>query len=105
MTIKSLFEKAPSKFDGDKWGDGDAVIHFNLSGPEGGAYTASIKARSLRIDDGLIGTPNLTISLAVNDLEALLDGSLKPFQAVISGKIQMDGDKMLALKALQVFGI
>lgn len=44
------------------------------------------------------GDPAATLSLTFDDLQAMLLGELKPFQAYMSGRLKVSGDTAAALK-------
>ena len=43
-----------------------------------------------------------TVDVAIEDLEAMLNGSLNPMTAFMSGKIKVNGDMSVAMKLPQI---
>jgi putative sterol carrier protein len=84
-----LIKKMPAAFTGDGQ---DCTIQFNISKPmyvtiAGGACTAS---------DGTAANADLGITMEDDDLVALMKGELNGMTAFMTGKLQIDGDLMLA---------
>ena len=45
-----------------------------------------------------------TVDVAIEDLAGMLDGSLNPMTAFMSGKIKVNGDMSVAMKLPQIMG-
>ena len=50
-------------------------------------------------------SPGATITVSSEDWLAMLNGSLNPMQAFMSGKIKLDGDMTLAMSLQQVMNL
>ena len=48
------------------------------------------------------GDPSATLTLTFDDLHAMLQGRLKPYQAYMSGRLRVSGDTSAALKLDQL---
>lgn len=104
LNIQELFNKAVEKFDGDKWGEEDGIISFDLTGEKGIQYTAIIAGKKLVVEKGLDENADLLVRISQEDLSDLIDGKVNPMAIFAGGKMQLEGDKMMALKMLQLFG-
>jgi Fe-S-cluster-containing hydrogenase component 2 len=60
-SIANFLDSLPLTFQRDKSEDLDAVYHFAFTGEEERKATIEIRNKSVRIDNGLIGTPDLRI--------------------------------------------
>ena len=76
----------------------DAVILFDLSGEEGGKWTATLVDGQAKVEEGTTATPDMTISMAAPDLVAISNGKLNPMTAFMRGRIKISGDMMLAMR-------
>lgn len=92
MTARQLLEKLPEAFDGARAADLRAVVQYDLTEP-----TYQI------IEDGVVRTlhgraeaPDLTLTIADDDLVALFQGTLAPSLAFMTGRLRMQGDVRLA---------
>ena len=74
----------------------NAIIQYQISEP---LYQV-IQNGELSIHEGQAEAPNLTITIADDDLVNLFKGQLNPMMGVMNGKIKLKGDMMLAQKLL-----
>lgn len=68
-------------------------VRFELRGLGGRDWALLLGLRDASRDD-----PDATISMAVDDYRALLDGKLDPMQAYMQGKTRLAGDVNLAMQ-------
>ena len=68
------------------------MLQFNTSQP---AYL-TIKDGAATLAEGSAASPDVTLIMADDDLVALLKGELNGMQAFMTGKLQLEGDLMLA---------
>ena len=80
----------------------NAVYAFDLSGDEGGPYHIGMKDGKGEAGPGAAENPNITITMAANDLVDLATGKLDGTMAFMSGKIKIKGDMGLAMKLQSV---
>ncbi|CAL1544724.1 unnamed protein product [Lymnaea stagnalis] len=73
---------------------------FEISGTGAGTYYLDLKNGHGTIGTGPdpSGNPAAILSLTFEDLQAMLLGGLKPFQAFMSGRLRISGDTNAALK-------
>ena len=82
----------------------DAVILFNLTGDDGGKWTATIADGQVTVEEGETASPTMTLSMAGQDLVALSNGELNPVSAFMQGRIKVSGDMSLALRLQNILG-
>lgn len=92
MTARQLLEKLPEAFDGARAGDLHAIVQYDLAEP---AYQV-IEGGTLRTMAGRAEAPDLTLTIADDDLVALFRGTLAPSLAFMTGRLRMQGDVRLA---------
>ncbi|SEP66965.1 Putative sterol carrier protein [Solimonas aquatica] len=92
MSVIDVLKKLPAAFDANAAGSSACVIQFNASTP---AYV-QIKDGVCSTVEGKAPAADLTVSMADEDLIALLKGELNGMSAFMTGKLQVEGDLMLA---------
>ena len=95
----ALIKKLPAAFDAAGSGGAECTIQFNISSPmhiviKNGACTAS---------DGPAPSADLTITMEDDDLVSLFKGELNGMTAFMTGKLQLEGDLMLAQRLTTFF--
>ncbi len=85
----------------------NAVYQFNITGDGGGEWNLDLTKGKT---DGFVGegkhdNPGATITVSADDWLGMLNGSLNPMQAFMSGKIKIDGDMTLAMSLQQVMNL
>jgi len=98
-TAKEMIEKMPAAFDADAAGDLNATVQYAISTP----MYAEIKNGSCTVHEGETGDADVTLKMADEDLADMLTGELDGMTAFMTGKLQVDGDIMLAQKLAGVF--
>ena len=99
MSAAELIRNLPKAFDPSAAAGTDCTIQFNFSTPmhvvikDGGCSTA----------DGPAASSDLTITMEDDDLIALMKGELNGMQAFMTGKLQVEGDMMLAQRMASFF--
>jgi putative sterol carrier protein len=98
-TPREFFEKVlPIRFNSDKTKGVDVTVQINVTGPNGGAWTVTIKDQKLEVKDGAHPSPTLVINMAETDYVDMVNGRLSGEKAFLTGKLQFKGDIALALK-------
>ncbi len=95
--VKEAMEKIGNA-DPEKIKGVNAVILFDLTGENGGAWTVKIADGKADLEEGKTAQPHLTLSADSADLLALFNGELNPMVAVMQGKLKISGDMSLAMQ-------
>ncbi len=77
----------------------DCVIQFNVSQP----HNVTIKGGVATVAEGVASNADLGITMEDDDLVALMKGELNGMTAFMTGKLQLEGDLMLAQKLTSYF--
>ena len=92
MSASAFLKKLPAAFNADAASGTDCTIQFNISTP---AHVV-IKGGSCNVIEGTAAASDLAVTMEDDDLVALLKGELNGMTAFMTGKLQVDGDLMLA---------
>ncbi|MFP5357237.1 MAG: SCP2 sterol-binding domain-containing protein [Gammaproteobacteria bacterium] len=92
MSAVELLKKLPTAFNPDAATGTDATFQFNISTP----MNAVIKNGTCTVAEGTAGSPDVVITMEDDDLVALMKGELNGMTAFMTGKLQLEGDLMLA---------
>jgi len=102
---QAVFEALPNYFDPQAIGHLQAVIQFELNGDGGGQWYVSIANGELKVNIGQAANPNVTLSLAAQDYVAIVNGDLNPMQALMQGRVRVQGDAALLMKLRSALAI
>jgi len=98
-TPKEFFENVlPRRFKPDKAVGIDVTVQVNITGPNGGDWTVTIKNQQLKVEEGTHPSPTLKLEMAEADYMDLINGKLSGEKAFLTGKLQFHGNIGLALK-------
>ncbi len=89
----------PSKIKGM-----NAVYQFDLSGDNGGVFHVKVANDTAELIEGASDNANITITMAADDFDSLLDGKLNATSAFMAGKLKVKGDMSLAMKLQSLLG-
>ena len=95
----TLLKKLPVAFQPDAAGDTDCTVQFNISTP----MHIVIKNGACVTHDGAAGSADVTITMEDDDLISLMKGELNGMTAFMTGKLQLEGDLMLAQRMFGFF--
>jgi len=99
MNAVELINKLPSAFNPQAASGTDCVIQFNVSTP----MYAVIKDGVCEVAEGSANTSDIAITMDDADLVAMMRGELNGMTAFMTGKLQVDGDLVLAQKLASLF--
>ena len=85
----------------------NAIYQFNITGDGGGEWNMDLTKGKTGdfVSKGTHDSPGATITVSSEDWLGMLNGSLNPMQAFMSGKIKIDGDMTLAMSLQQVMNL
>ena len=99
MSAAALLKRLPSAFNADAAAGSDCTMQFNCSTP----VNIVIKNGSCVANDGTATNADVTVTMEDDDLVALLKGELNGMTAFMTGKLQIEGDMMLAQRMASFF--
>jgi NAD(P)-dependent dehydrogenase (short-subunit alcohol dehydrogenase family)/uncharacterized OB-fold protein/putative sterol carrier protein len=94
LTVKTIFDRLPEAFQAGQAAGVDVVFQFKISGPDGGAWYATVKDGACEVNEGAHENPTTTIIMSDEDFVGLIEGTVNAMQAYTSGKLKIEGDLM-----------
>jgi putative sterol carrier protein len=108
ILIWQIFRTMGQRFDAERAGDLDAVVEFQVRDGRDGRTDR----RQVTIADGrcttsarAMGTPTLTIALGPVAFLKLVSGATGPRRLMLTGRLRVRGDLILAMRLPDVLGI
>ena len=99
MNPDTLFSRLPGALNAANAAGVDATIQFNTSTPR---YVV-IRDGEAAVHDGTAERYTVAVTMADDDLVALLSGELDGMTAFMTGKLKIDGDLMFAQRIVTLF--
>ena len=83
----------------------NAIIHFNLTGPNGGVWTLDATVVPAKVTPGAVGNPDLTMTVGAADFVKIRQKKANPQMLMLQGKLKMTPLNIgLAVRLAQVLG-
>lgn len=95
LSIDMFLESLPRIFQANQSEGIDAVYHFSFTGNEYVEGTVTIKDKKIRVEEGLIGTPNLHVTADSQSWIRFLAKEVNLLIALITRKIKIKGSPKL----------
>lgn len=105
FNLNQLIHLLPEYFQPERADGVDVSIQAVLTGDKGGDCFVTIRENKCTVIDGIGENPTLTIEALADDIFQMLDGSLDPMVAFMTGKLRLKGDRSKALKLISLFKI
>lgn len=104
-SVKTYFDTLDQRFVPSAAKGVDAVIQWEIAGPEGGDFHAIVKDDAVAVETGKHASPSVTISISDENYLKLLNGKLNGAMAVMTRKMKVNGNIKLARKMQQMFPV
>ena len=101
-TARDIIHSLPQRLKAEKAGTASAIFQFDIEGPNGGQFTATLENGTCTVTDGLIGTPNCIIKAKDKDYEDVELGRTNAQMAVMMGKVKISNIGEM-LKFIEIF--
>jgi len=99
MSATDILKKLPTAFNPDSAVGTQCTIQFNTSAP---MHVVIGDGRCATVE-GNAGAPDLTVTMDDQDFVDMMTGKLNGMTAFMTGKLQIEGDLMLAQKMTKFF--
>ncbi len=88
----------------EKTKDVEKKIAINLTGDQGGRWIIDCTQSPAVVEEDDNFQADMTVTMAADDMQKMIQGELNPQAAFFGGKIKIDGDISLALKLGKLLG-
>jgi putative sterol carrier protein len=103
MTVGELFDALSTRLDAEAASGLHRTLQWHITDEEPGVWAFEINDGSGRLIPGGVAEPDTTFTTSGETWMAIAEGRMDAMRAFMSGKLKVDGDMMLALKAPKLF--
>lgn len=102
--VEEIFNKMEEKLHQRKneISDIGALVKFDISGPQGGKWIVDLNSETLGVREG-DEEANCTFTASDENFVKLIRREMKPETAILTGKVKISGDFMLAMQLSRLF--
>lgn len=97
-SVADFFSGLKERVDPSKVAGINATYQFKISGDNGGDWKIAVKDGHVDVEQGEADSPDITISASDADWLEIVNGTLNPTTAFLTGRVKIQGDPSLALK-------
>jgi putative sterol carrier protein len=102
-SVQGYFDTLPERFVASASEGLDAVFQFEISGDEGGTWHVHVKDGALEIFEGAHENPSAKILAKDQDYLKICNGEMNGLRAVMTRKMKIEGNLVLARKMQNLF--
>ena len=103
MKVAETFEIMRASFRPSAAAGLNAAFQWYISGSEGGEWAFKINQQTCEMIPGGIENPDLTLKMSDADWLSMYEGQLDYLNAIATGRIELVGDTMLAMRLPDLF--
>jgi putative sterol carrier protein len=98
-TPREFFEKIlPGRFKPDKAAGIEVTVQVSIVGNNGGDWVVTISNQHLEVKEGTHPSPQLLVKMKEKDYLDVVNDKMSGQNAFFSGKLQLKGDIIMALR-------
>ncbi|WP_415889272.1 SCP2 sterol-binding domain-containing protein [Neptuniibacter sp. SY11_33] len=101
--LNAVFTEMKNRFNADAAADTDAIFQYDIS--DGDSWFVTVKEGSCEVAEGVSTDATVTLTMDLITLEEIMSGETDGMQAFMAGRVQADGDIMLATKLAVLFPV
>lgn len=101
--LNAIFTQMEQRFNPSAAAGTDAVFQYEIS--DGGEWFVTVQDGNCAVAEGNSDDATVTLKMDSGTLEEVMSGETDGMQAFITGRIQADGDIMLATKLAVLFPV
>ncbi|WP_240776026.1 SCP2 sterol-binding domain-containing protein [Nitrincola schmidtii] len=99
--LNAVFSSMEQRFNAAAAGDLEAVFQYQIT--DGDAWAVTVENGQCKVEQLAHGEPTVTLTMDSQTLEEVMSGETDGMQAFMTGRIQADGDIMLATRLTSIF--
>lgn len=103
LTVAAVFEFMPRGFNASAAQGVKAVYLWRVTGEGGGVWAVRIADGKCEVTSGAVANPDVAFEISAQDLLDLVSGKLNGMEAVMTGRLKIEGDMTLAAQFAQFF--
>lgn len=103
MSADEIIEQLKSKFNPEAAQGKDLVFQFMIEGYQD--YTLHVKDGTCDILEGVADEADVTLIMNKQNFKAMLNKELNAMMALMTGKLKIEGNPLLAMQLSQLFSI
>ena len=104
MHALEFIDNLPAKVPAEALEGNETVFHFEISGDPAGSRTVTVKDAAIHVIDGLEGEARCVVKTSNETFLNILNGSLNPMMALMTGKIKISNPGEM-MKYAKLFGL
>lgn len=101
--LNAIFAEMKARFNPAAAGDTDAVFQYVIDGDQ--QWSVSVSNGECSVAEGEHDAPTVTLNMDATTLEEVMSGETDGMQAFMTGRIQAQGDIMIATKLAVLFPV
>lgn len=99
--LNAIFSSMEQRFNAAAAGELQAVFQYEIT--DGDAWAVTVENGACKVEQMAHTDPTVTLSMDSQTLEEVMNGETDGMQAFMTGRIQADGDIMLATRLTSLF--
>ena len=104
-TAVAAIQGLPQMFDASAAEGVEAIVLFDLSGPEPGQWTVHVRDQTCRVMPGRTMEPTVTLTMDSDVWLAIARGEKSGREAFMNGEYQVSGDVMFMMRFGKLFPV
>jgi putative sterol carrier protein len=102
-SIQAYFDTLSDRFVADASKGVEAIYQFEISGEGGGTWHVKVQDGSLEVCGGAHESPSAVVSSSADNYLKICNGDMNGLRAVMTRKMKIDGNLVLARKMQKMF--
>jgi len=102
-SVTEYFSTLNDRFVADAAKDVDMVFQWNITGDDGGTWHAHVANGAMDLKQGEADSPTVAITISGDNYVKLINGKLNGAFAVMTRKMKVTGNVMMAKKMDEIF--
>jgi putative sterol carrier protein len=103
QSVKEYFDTLGSRFQAQAARGVHAIFQFELAGSGGGTFAVKIDDGAFTVTPAADSSPTVTLKMDAEQYIKMVNGKINGHWAVLSGKLKVAGDMVMAVKMQSIF--